>query len=80
MAGRKKGAPKTGGRTRGTPNKTTANVREAIEMAFAGIGGVEAFSSWAKENQTEFYKLYSKLLPLQVSGEVDGNITISWEE
>ena len=78
----KKGQQKTpgSGRKKGTPNKATANVREAIEMAFAGIGGVEAFSSWAKENQTEFYKLYSKLLPLQVSGEVDGNITISWEE
>lgn len=30
---RKKGTPKTGGRTKGTPNKLSATAREAIEDA-----------------------------------------------
>lgn len=30
MVGRKKGTPKTGGRTAGTPNKTTAAIKEWI--------------------------------------------------
>lgn len=30
---RPKGTPKTGGRQEGTPNKTTANAKEAIEFA-----------------------------------------------
>lgn len=30
MAGRPKGTPKTGGRKKGTPNKATAPIREAI--------------------------------------------------
>lgn len=29
---------------------------------------------WATENQTQFYNLYAKLLPLQVSGENGGPI------
>jgi hypothetical protein len=31
-----------GGRKPGTPNKTTASVREALILAFQGIGGVAA--------------------------------------
>lgn len=30
MAGRPKGIPKTGGRQKGTPNKTTATLKEMI--------------------------------------------------
>jgi hypothetical protein len=29
------------------------------------------FLEWAKDNATEFYKLASKLIPLQVSGDPD---------
>ena len=31
MAGRKPGGPKTGGRTKGTPNKATASVRDVAK-------------------------------------------------
>ena len=65
-----------GGRQKGTPNKTTAKVKEAMELAFEGIGGVPALIEWAEDNQTEFYKLFVKLLPVQVDASVDGKLEI----
>ncbi len=57
------------GRPKGVPNKTTAAAKEALTLAFQGIGGVASLQQWARENQTEFYKIWSKLLPLEVTGE-----------
>jgi len=57
---------KTGGRTKGTPNKKTREAKDAISAAFDGIGGVKALTKWAKENQAAFYtSIYPKLLPVQ---------------
>ncbi|KEQ53061.1 hypothetical protein [Sphingobium chlorophenolicum] len=73
---------KSGGRQKGTPNKTTAMMKAAIEDVFQklqdGDGGDNAhFLGWAKENPTEFYKLSSKLLPLQLTGADGGAIELS---
>ena len=59
-----------GGSRKGVPNKSTAAVKEALAFAYQGIGGHERFRDWAAENPTEFYKLYSKQLPLEHSGSV----------
>jgi hypothetical protein len=59
---------KTGGRQRGTPNKMTAVAKDAVSLAFEGLGGVPALIAWAKDNRTEFYRLWIRLLPLQVTG------------
>lgn len=67
---------KTGGRTRGTPNRTTAACKEALSLAFDGIGGVAALRTWAKANQTQFYKLWSKMLPQEVTGENGGPLQV----
>lgn len=69
-----KGHKRYGGRKKGTPNKLTATVKTAMQQAFLGIGGVASFTAWARENQTEFYKLYAKLLPHEVSGPDGGEI------
>lgn len=61
---------KTGGRVAGTPNKLSGKAKEALELTFEGIGGVPAFITWAKEERTEFYKLWGKLVPKDV--EVSG--------
>jgi hypothetical protein len=67
---------KTGGRQRGTPNKLTSAARAAFEAAFEGIGGVEQLTAWGRENPTEFYKLYGRLIPVesQLSGPNGGPI------
>jgi hypothetical protein len=61
------------GRPRGVPNKTTASAREAFQLAFDGLGGFQALRDWAKKNPTEFFKLYSRLIPvdMQHSGSVE---------
>ena len=68
-SGRQPGTPKTGGRVKGTPNKSTAAVKEALTSAFEGLAGVPALIEWGRENPTEFYRLWSRLLPLQAKIE-----------
>lgn len=79
--GGSKPGERRGGRQRGTPNKTTAEVKAAIERAFEDIGGVPALVAWAEANPTLFYlHLFPKLLPLQVhhAGRDGGRIEVSW--
>lgn len=63
---------KTGGRQKGTPNKTTRNVKEALAQAFEELGGIPSLVVWGKENPDEFYKLWVKLLPTEVKAELTG--------
>ena len=52
----------------------TIKVKEAFEFAFASIGGEEALAGWAKDNPSEFYKLFARLLPSrnELTGSSDG--------
>jgi hypothetical protein len=55
------------GRKTGVPNKMTSEVREAIALAFQGIGGVPKLIEWAEANQSLFYTaIWLKLLPLSL--------------
>ncbi len=69
---------KGGGRPKGSQNKTSVAAKEALQMAFEGIGGVQALTKWAKDekNQGEFFKLYAKLLPVDMkhSGDIVSRI------
>jgi hypothetical protein len=67
------------GRPKGIPNKVSTSAREAVLQVFQEIGGVPAFSKWARENPTEYYKIHSRLLPKEVelSGGVDFKHEIS---
>ena len=69
--GTPKGKEKTGGRKKGTPNKTTAAVKQALLTAFDELGGVPFLVSWGKENPTEFLKLWVKVLPVEVKNADD---------
>ncbi|HMJ93886.1 MAG TPA: hypothetical protein VK472_07290 [Allosphingosinicella sp.] len=70
---------KTGGRRKGTPNKTTVRIRDAMLSVFAELqaetGGENGhFLDWARDNSTDFYKLTAKLLPTQITGEDGGPV------
>jgi len=52
--------------------------REAYALTFEGIGGVPSFIEWAKENRTEFYKLHSKTIPLDVTSNGKELTTLTW--
>ena len=68
----RKGQPKVGGRQKGTPNKLTASVKEAIEAAFRGVGGAEYLMRQAEENPQAFLTLLGKIIPAQVQAELTG--------
>lgn len=68
---------KGSGRVAGTPNKTTKSTKEALQEAFERLGGVDSLVIWGKDNQTEFYKLWSKIIPLDVNANVSGGITVN---
>lgn len=80
------GRPKTGGRKKGTPNKTTALLKDAIIQAATQAGddldpqskdGLIAYlTHQAKENPVSFNTLLGKVLPMQVSGVVGGSVSV----
>lgn len=63
------GRRKTGGRVRGTPNKLTATFREAVQIVYDRLGGHRAFFQWATENQTDFYRIAARLIPVEMRTE-----------
>lgn len=69
------------GRKKGVPNKLTMKAREAFEHAFNAAGGPAALAQWAKENRTEFYKLYAKTIPLDLTsnGKELATLTHAWK-
>lgn len=62
---RPKGLPKTGGKVKGSKHKVSEEVRQTILRAYVAIGGDKALAKWAQETPTEFFKIYSKLLPIE---------------
>lgn len=67
---------KTGGRKAGTPNALSSTAKENIAAVFVRLGGTVAMAKWAQENQTQFYSLYAKLIPVEVSGENGGPLVL----
>lgn len=55
------------GRPKGALNKTTVAAREAFQLAFDSLDGPDGLAAWARDNQTEFYKLYGRLIPVDVN-------------
>lgn len=75
-----KGKPKTGGRKKGTPNKTTALLKDAILEAARKAGGegeiVGYLTQQAEENPTAFMSLLGKVLPMQLAGADGKDLTV----
>ena len=60
---------KTGGRTKGTPNKLNAELKDMILSALDGAGGINYLKARAVDTPGPFLALVGKILPLQVTGE-----------
>jgi hypothetical protein len=74
---------KTGGRQKGTPNKHTALLKDAILKAAEQAGdklGKEGLVSYlehqATENPGPFLSLLGKVLPMQVTGDPENPVGI----
>ena len=85
MAKSEKETPKIGtglagpGRPKGIPNKTTALLKDAILKAAetAGDGDIAAYLAvQARVNPGPFMALLGKVLPMQVTGEGGGALTV----
>lgn len=65
------------GRPKGIPNKLTRSVKEAIQIAFDGVGGPEYLMRQAEENPQAFMTLLGKIIPTQVHNDLtnsDGSL------
>jgi hypothetical protein len=71
---------KTGGRQKGTPNKMTALLKDAILQAAENAGGekgtVGYLTAQAKENPAAFMTLLGKVLPTQLTGDPDNPVAL----
>jgi len=60
------------GRPKGSKNIVTKTAKEAFHLAFEKTGGARKLIQWASKNDTnyrEFIKLYSKLIPVDVTSQ-----------
>jgi hypothetical protein len=78
MSGSKPGERRSG-RQKGTPNKITRTLKEAILLALekaGGDGGAVAYlRSQAKLSPGAFLALIGKILPLTFKGQIEGHLT-----
>jgi hypothetical protein len=68
---------KTGGRTKGTPNKVTKALREMILSALDEAGGTEYFVRQADENPSAFLRLIGRMLPTTLTGDPEQPVAIA---
>lgn len=65
------------GRPKGKQNKQTVAVKQCLINAFEQMGGWQNLTKWGMENQTEFYKLWARMIPHEVSGVDGGDVNIT---
>lgn len=85
MSGEPKLGPNRGnagmGRPKGSVNKTTALLKDAILLAAHKAGGeggmVEYLTEQAEKNPGPFMALLGKVLPMQITGEDGGAVLVT---
>lgn len=64
------------GRPKGSPNKVTKELKDMILAALDGAGGIDYLRDRAMDSPNAFLSLVGKVLPLQVTGEGGGPLTV----
>lgn len=74
---------KTGGRTKGIPNKLSGDLKSMILEALDRAGGVAYIEEVAREDKKAFCALLGRVIPTQVTGEDGGavqmKVLIGWQ-
>jgi hypothetical protein len=76
---------KTGGRAKGTPNKATALLKDAVLIAAGNAGAEDGLVGYltlqARLNPGPFLALLGKVLPMQITGDPDEPVqmVIKWQ-
>lgn len=65
-----------GGRPKGSPNKTSKDARQTILNTFTKLGGEKFMLEWARNEPTEFMRIYAKLIPREEKVTMDGTLAI----
>lgn len=65
------------GRPKGSVNKTTAVLKDAIVAAFDKVGGVDYLARQAEENPVAFMSLIGRVIPLQVAADMQHNVKVT---
>lgn len=75
------------GRPKGVPNKVNKAFREYMEDAITHLQTAQTAKEkradlvqWAEDNPDKFYLIASKLIPVQVQGEVNNTLTLDLAE
>jgi hypothetical protein len=48
---------------KGVSNKFSGAFKEAVQIVYNRLGGHAAFLGWARDNQSEFYRIAARLIP-----------------
>ncbi len=59
------------GRRKGSKNKTTVLLKEAIEESFANVGGAEYLTQMATEEPKAYLTLLAKILPAKIEADIN---------
>lgn len=54
--------------------------RVAFQLAFQGMGGVKALTTWGRTHRTLYYQMYAKLIPLILQADVETTVKFDAEE
>jgi len=73
LGGKREGS----GRKKGVPNKLNADIKEMIVGALSDVGGRDYLAKRAIDTPAAFLTLVGKVLPMQISGEGGGPVTIN---
>ena len=74
--GRKKGSPKVGGRSKGSRNVLSTDVKRELLIAFEELGGKEFLVRLANDQPGVFANLIGKLIPQEQTVSVTHNINL----
>ena len=71
-----------GGRAKGTVNKFTATVKEVFENVFLELQKDKSragpsLAQWARRNPGDYYKISSRLIPSQITGDGGGPVQVA---
>lgn len=69
---------KLAGSRKGTPNKVTQAVKEAVQTAFDEVGGAEYLVKVARHDHKTFCALLGKVIPAQVNATLSGKVDIQF--
>ena len=68
------------GRPLGSRNKHTLHTRETVVAAilstYKALGGEKFMLEWARQEPTEFMRIYAKLLPKEEKVTLDGTLQV----